>query len=149
MIPNQLSEDLNNQDVNYLPHHAVIRKNRENHETPYNLWWVSKVAWTAAFPQWGTVKNHDDDFVDDGRKWDTVHYACGAGKFRRRGVVDDAKQSRIMPSCNPQACAGINPCPLHSFIRVNQGIPSFFSSKGCWLKIRLMNFFYFEEWQQL
>ena len=28
-IANQLSEELNNQDVCYLPHHAVIRKNRE------------------------------------------------------------------------------------------------------------------------
>ena len=29
--------------------------------------------------------------------------------FNRRGVVDDAKQSRITSSCNPQASAGINP----------------------------------------
>ena len=28
-IRNQLSEGVNNQDVNYLPHHSVIRKNRE------------------------------------------------------------------------------------------------------------------------
>ena len=28
-IPNQSSEELNNEDVHYLPHHGVIRKNRE------------------------------------------------------------------------------------------------------------------------
>ena len=35
--------------------------------------------------------------------------ASAASKFCRRGVVDDAKQSRITSSCNPQASAGINP----------------------------------------
>ena len=29
--------------------------------------------------------------------------------FLRRGVVEDAKQSRITSSCNPQASAGLNP----------------------------------------
>ena len=28
-IPNESSEELNNEDVHYLPHHGVIRKNRE------------------------------------------------------------------------------------------------------------------------
>ena len=28
-IPNQSSEELNDEDVHYLPHHGVIRKNRE------------------------------------------------------------------------------------------------------------------------
>ena len=55
-------------------------------------------------------KNHDDDFVDDDRKWDTVHCARAISKFRRRGVVDDAKHSGITSSCNPQASAGITPC---------------------------------------
>ena len=50
------------------------------------------------------LKNHDDD-----RKWVTVYCASATGKFRRRGVVDDAKQSTITSSCNPQASAGINP----------------------------------------
>ena len=56
------------------------------------------------------LKNHDDDFVDNDRKWDTVHCASAISKFRRRGVVDDAKHSRITSSCNPQASAGITPC---------------------------------------
>ena len=55
------------------------------------------------------LKNHDDNFVDDDRKWVTVYCASATSKFRRRGVVDDAKQSRITSSCNPQASAGINP----------------------------------------
>ena len=55
------------------------------------------------------LKNHDDGFVDDDRKWVTVYCASVTSKFRRRGVVDDAKQSRITSSCNPQASAGINP----------------------------------------
>ena len=54
-------------------------------------------------------KNHDDDLADDDRKWVTVYCASATSKFRRRGVVDDAKQSRITFSCNPQASAGINP----------------------------------------
>ena len=41
------------------------------------------------------LKNHDDDFVDDDRKHVTVYYASATSKFRRRGVVDDAKQSII------------------------------------------------------
>ena len=56
------------------------------------------------------LKNHDDDFVDDDRKWDTVHCASPVYKFRRRGVVDDAKHSRVMSSCSPQASAAITPC---------------------------------------
>ena len=56
------------------------------------------------------LKNHDDDFVDDDRKWDTVHCASAVNKFRRRGVVDDAKHSRVTSSCSPQASAGITPC---------------------------------------
>ena len=56
------------------------------------------------------LKNHDDDFVDDDRKWDTVHCATAVNKFRRRGVVDDAKHSTLTSSCNPQASAGITPC---------------------------------------
>ena len=55
------------------------------------------------------LKNHHDDFVDDDWKWDTVHCASAISKFRRRGVVDDAKHSRITSSCNPQASAGISP----------------------------------------
>ena len=51
------------------------------------------------------LKNHDDDDW----KWVTVYCASKTSKFRRRGVVDDAKQSRITSSCNPQASAGINP----------------------------------------
>ena len=54
-------------------------------------------------------KNHDDGLVDDDRKWVTLYCASATSKFRRRGVVDDAKQSRITSSCNPQASAGINP----------------------------------------
>ena len=80
------------------------------------------------------LKNHDDDFVDDDRKCVTVHCASATNKFCRRGVVDDAKQSRITSSCNPQASAGINPLflsdfwrPLHFCILVNPGILSFFS----------------------
>ena len=53
------------------------------------------------------LKNHDDGFVDDGRKRVTVYCASATSKFRRRGVVDDAKL--ITSSCNPQASAGINP----------------------------------------
>ena len=61
------------------------------------------------------LKNHDDDFVDDDfvdddRKWDTVPCASAVNKFRRRGVVDDAKHSRVTSSCSPQASAGITPC---------------------------------------
>ena len=55
------------------------------------------------------LKNHDDGLVDDDRKWVTLYCASATSKFRRRGVVDDAKQSRITSSCNPQASAGINP----------------------------------------
>ena len=55
------------------------------------------------------LKNHDDDFVDDDRKWVTVYCASATSKFRRRGDVDDAKQRRITSSCNPQASASINP----------------------------------------
>ena len=55
------------------------------------------------------LKNHDDGFVDDDGKWVTVNCASATSKFRRRGVVDDVKQSRITSSCNPQASAGINP----------------------------------------
>ena len=55
------------------------------------------------------LKNHDDDFVDDDRKWITEYCASATSKFRRRCLVDDAKQSRITSSCNPQALAGINP----------------------------------------
>ena len=47
--------------------------------------------------------------VDDDRKWVTVYYANATSKFRHRGFVDDAIQSRITSSCNPQASAGINP----------------------------------------
>ena len=50
------------------------------------------------------------------------------------GVVDNAKQSRIMSSFNPQALAGINPpflrdfwSSLHFFVFVNSGIFPFFS----------------------
>ena len=56
------------------------------------------------------LKNHDDDFVDDDRKWDTVHCASAVNKFRCRDVVDDAKHSRITSSCNPHASGGITPC---------------------------------------
>ena len=63
-------------------------------------------AWTSAIRE---LKNHDDDFVDDDRKWVTEYCASATSKFRRRGVVDDAKQSRITSSCNPQASASINP----------------------------------------
>ena len=55
------------------------------------------------------LKNHDDDFVDDDRKWIIVYSASATSKFRRRGVVDDTKQSKITSSCNPQTSAGINP----------------------------------------
>ena len=55
------------------------------------------------------LKNHDDGFVDDDRKLVTVYCASATSKFRRRGVVDDAKHTRITSSCNPQASAGINP----------------------------------------
>ena len=55
------------------------------------------------------LKNHDDDLVDDDRKWVTVYCASATSKFRRRGVVDDVKQSRITLCCNPQASAGTNP----------------------------------------
>ena len=55
------------------------------------------------------LKNHDDGLVDDDRKWVTLYCASSSSKFRRRGVVDDAKQSRLTSSCNPQASAGINP----------------------------------------
>ena len=37
-----------------------------------------------------------------------VYSTRTTSKFRRRGVADDAKQSRITSSCNPQASAGIN-----------------------------------------
>ena len=40
------------------------------------------------------LKNHDDDFVDDDRKWVTVYYASKTSRFRRGGVVDDAKQTQ-------------------------------------------------------
>ena len=55
------------------------------------------------------LKNHDDGLVDDDRKWVTLYCASATSKFRRREVVDDAKQSRITSSCNPQASAGIDP----------------------------------------
>ena len=44
-----------------------------------------------------------------GRELHTVYYASATSKFRRPGVVDDTKQSRVTWSCNPQASAGINP----------------------------------------
>ena len=56
------------------------------------------------------LKNHDDGFVDDDRKWDTVHCASAVNKFRRRGVVDDAKYSTVTSSCRPRASASITPC---------------------------------------
>ena len=61
-------------------------------------------------------KNHDDDFVDDDRKWDIVYCASAASKFRRRGLVDDAKHE-FMQSRRPssQASAGINPLFLSDF----------------------------------
>ena len=37
-----------------------------------------------------------------------VYCTRTTSKFRRRGVADDGKQSRITSSCNPQASAGIN-----------------------------------------
>ena len=103
------------------------------------------------------LKNHDDDFVDDDRKWVTEYCASATSKFRRRGVVDDAKQSRITSSCNPQALAGINPLfkaifeVLFIFLSSCIKVSFLFSPcKRCWLKIRLMDCFYrFEEWQQL
>ena len=55
------------------------------------------------------LKNHNDDFVDDDQKWVTVYCASATSKFGHCGVVDDAKQSTITSSCNPQASAGINP----------------------------------------
>ena len=36
-----------------------------------------------------------------------MYYASATSKFRRRGVVDDAKKSAITSSCNLQASAGI------------------------------------------
>ena len=72
------------------------------------------------------LKNHDDDFVDDDRKWDTVHCASAISKFRRRGVVDDAKHSRVTSSCNPQALAGISPC----FKAIFQGLCIFYLRKS-------------------
>ena len=64
-----------------------------------------------------------------------MYCASATSIFRRRGVVDDAKQSRITSCCNTQASAGINPlfsailsfCPLHFLMLVNPGIVPFFS----------------------
>ena len=36
-IPNQSSEELNNEDVLYLPHHGGYSKESRNHNTPYSL----------------------------------------------------------------------------------------------------------------
>ena len=70
-----------------------------------------RMNWTTLEPRFNEplfnkreLKNHDDD-----RKWVSVYCASATSKFRRRGVVDDAKQSTITSSCNPQASAGINP----------------------------------------
>ena len=76
------------------------------------------------FPSNRELKNHDDGLVDDDRKWVTLYCASATSKFRRRGVVDDAKQSRITSSCNPQASAGINPL----FWAVFEGLCIFLSS---------------------
>ena len=80
------------------------------------------------------LKNHDDSFVSDDQKWDTVHCTSAASKFRHCGVVDNAKQSRITLSCNPRALAGINPLflsdfwsSLHFFIFLNSDILPIFS----------------------
>ena len=72
------------------------------------------------------LKNHDDDFVDDDGKWDTVHCASAISKFLRRGVVDDAKHGRITSSCNPQALAGTTPC----FYAIFQGLCIFYPRKS-------------------
>ena len=80
------------------------------------------------------LKNHHDDFVDNDRKWVTVYCASATSKFGRRGVVDDAKQSIITSSCNPQASPARYKStvlsdfwsPLHFLILVNPGIVPFF-----------------------
>ena len=94
------------------------------------------------------LKNHDDDFVDDDRKWDTVYCASAASKFRRRGLVDDAKHSSVRSSCftsfgryKSSVFRLFFTCSLHFFVFVNPGILFFSPNKRCWLKIRLLNFF--------
>ena len=72
-------------------------------ETTGTIGMIRTIIWKPGY------NNHDDDFVDDDRKWVTEYCASATSKFRRRGLVDVAKQSRITSSCNPQALAGINP----------------------------------------
>ena len=58
----------------------------------------------------GNLRTTTTTLVNNDRKWVTGYCTSATSKFRRRrGVVDDAKQSRITSSCNPQASAGINP----------------------------------------
>ena len=80
------------------------------------------------------LKNHDDDFVDHGRKWDTMYCASAASKFRRRGLVNDAKHSSVTSSCftsfgryESSVFRRFFKCSLHFFVFVNPGILSFFS----------------------
>ena len=44
------------------------------------------------------IREHDDNLVEDDRKRDTVYCASAASKFRRRGLVDDAKHSSVTSS---------------------------------------------------
>ena len=72
------------------------------------------LPWRPLFIVIRELKNHDDDFVDDDRKWDTVYCASAASKFRRRGLVDDAKHSSVTSS-SFTSLAGINPLFLGDF----------------------------------
>ena len=69
-----------------------------------SVWWL----FSGLFVDNRELKNHDDDFADDDRKWVRVSCASATSKFCRRGVVDDAKQSRITSSCTRGGTLGIS-----------------------------------------
>ena len=93
--------------------HVLDFRTTSCHNVLYMRSDISKEMSRFRLPSWGRrrlllkvpnreLKNHDD------RKWVTVYCPSAPSKFRRRGVVDDAKQSRITSSCNPQGSAGMN-----------------------------------------
>ena len=75
-----------------------------------------------------------DDFVDDDQKWVTVYCASATSKFRRHGVTNEAKQSRITSSWISTSFGRYKSTvlsdfwsPLHFLILVNPAIVPFFS----------------------
>jgi len=95
------------------------------------------------------LKNHDDDFVDDDRKWDTMYCAIAASKFRRRGLVDDAKHSSVTSSCftsfgryKSSVFRRFFKCSMLFFVFVNPGILSFFAQQAMLTENSANEFFF-------